>query len=153
DMLATGVVPAETSLALSLNGPLTAPVNAPTPYSARLTNTGSPAPENVVVHFTIGRDGGIDPGDFSIAYFDGSSFQPIGLVACGSQLCGTFGPGSGFPVPNGYDATTSLQVTYARSGSYSANATDDGLSLPSTTHSTASLSANALVVAPEPLLR
>ncbi len=140
DMLSTQVVQSATKLGLSLAGPQTATAGAPTiGYSARLTNTGGAVPENVLVHFVASRNGGVSAGDVTIAYYNGSGYQAIPLTVCGANLCGTFGPQpAGFPIGAGYDQTTSLQVSYAKSGVFTVAATVDGVNT-SSTYASASL--------------
>jgi uncharacterized repeat protein (TIGR01451 family) len=127
DTLSTQVVQSPAKLGLSLNGPQTASAGtAVDGYTARLTNTGGATAENVLVHFVVSRTG-IAAGDLTIQYFDGTSYQTIPLSTCAGGLCGTFGPPSGFSVGLGYDQTTQLQTTYAKSGVYTITATVDGV--------------------------
>jgi uncharacterized repeat protein (TIGR01451 family) len=129
DSLSTQVVQTAAKIGLALNGPQSATAGATTTgYTARLTNTGGATSENVLVHFVVSHTGGIAAGDITIQYNAGSSYQTIPLTACGSNLCGTFGPPTGFPVPVGYDQTTQLQTIYAKSGVFNITATVDGVS-------------------------
>lgn len=113
---------------LALNGPVAnVQATVPADYSAELTNTGSALTENVLVQFSVSRTGGIQPGDLSLQYFDGSQYQAIALSPCASGLCGTFGPPGGFAVPAGYDATTALQATFALADAFTVQALVQGV--------------------------
>ncbi len=116
-------------VALRLQGPVdNVQTGVPTNYTATLTNTGNALSENVLVHFSISRTGGIQSGDINVEYFDGSSYQTIPLTACPAGLCGTFGPPSGFPVGAGYDAVTQLRDTFFAADTFTVNATVQGVS-------------------------
>jgi uncharacterized repeat protein (TIGR01451 family) len=143
DSHSTNVVQSASRIALTLAGPLTATVATPiTGYNARILNAGGATTENSLVHFVISRSGGIGASDLLVQYFDGSAYQSIPLVLCNgnTQLCGTFGPPTGFPIGVGYDATTPLQLSFAKSGAFQVIATVDGVS--STNYATASLLVN-----------
>lgn len=143
DSHSTNVVQSASRIGLTLAGPQTANVAMPiTGYSARILNAGGATTENTLVHFVISRSGGIGASDLVVQYFDGSMYQSIPLALCNAnaQLCGTFGPPTGFPIGVGYDATTQLQLSYAKSGAYQVVATVDGLS--STNYASASLLVN-----------
>ncbi|MDR3386566.1 MAG: Ig-like domain-containing protein [Rudaea sp.] len=146
DTHSTQVVRSPADIGLNLMGPQTATAGTTVPgYSARLTNTGGAAGENVLVHFVIGRPGDIGAGDLALQYYNGSTYQTIPLSACGSNLCGTFGPQpGGFPVGVGYDVTSQLQISYVKSGVFSVNASVDGVT-SSMSYATAAL---AVTVAP-----
>ncbi len=128
--LSTQVVQSPANIGLALAGPQTAGVGAPTQgYGARLSDTGGATSENVLVDFAISRSGGIGVSDVTVQYdAGGGSYQPIPLSACGANLCGSFGPQpGGFPVGAGYDITTPLRISYARSGAFTVNANVDGV--------------------------
>lgn len=130
------------SVALTLNGPPGAVAGTATPgYSAQLSNTGTALPENVLVQFVLSRAGGLASGDVVLAYDTGSGFAAIPLGACGSNLCGSFGPpGTGFAVGAGYNSTTQLQFTSNRSGAVTLSATVQGVT------SSSSYAASAITV-------
>ena len=117
DTLSTQVVQSAAKIGIALNGPQTTTAGTVTGgYTARLTNTGGATAENVLVHFVVSSSVGIDAGDLTIQYFDGSVFQTISVSPCPGGLCGTFGPPSGFLVGVGYDQTTTLQVDVCQVG-------------------------------------
>jgi hypothetical protein len=53
-----------------------------------------------------------------MSYWDGTAFQPLPLVADGPDSVSYFGPETGFPMPAGYEATTTFQVTGNLLGSF-----------------------------------
>ncbi|MBN8726324.1 MAG: right-handed parallel beta-helix repeat-containing protein [Xanthomonadales bacterium] len=123
DALVTHAVPVAADVSLQLHGPLSGTeVGVPAAFAATLRNVGGESVGNVVVDFTLGRSGGaMATGDLAIEYFDGTDYQPLPLDTCvndATRLCGRFGPGAGFPVPAGYDATTPLRVTFATADTY-----------------------------------
>ncbi len=112
---------------LSVSGPATAQVGqATTGYATRLTNDGNAAiDENVIVRFVISGPSALEAGDVVSEYelTPGSgTFAPLTLVVCGDNLCGDFGPSTGFPVAANYDATTATRNTFAQYGAHSVNA-------------------------------
>jgi len=73
---------------------------------------------NVIVKFVIAR-AGIEAGDVTVEYFDGTIYVPLSMTDTGGTLEGEFGPVGGFPISAGYDETTLIQVTFSEGGSYS----------------------------------
>jgi uncharacterized repeat protein (TIGR01451 family) len=148
DALSVNVQPASSpNVGLNLQGPQTAQAGpTPSPYTARLTDTGGMTNENVVVDFAISRSGGIGASDLTIQYFDGATYQTIPLTLCNgnTQLCAKFGPPAGFSIGAGYDVTTQLHATYAKSGVFTINANVDGV----TSHTTYATSSLSVTVAP-----
>ncbi len=131
------------SVALTLNGPASVVAGtATTGYTAQLSNTGSALSENVLVDFVLSRPAGLNAGDVTLEYDTGSGFAAIPLFACGSNLCGSFGPpGTGFPVGAGYNSITQLRFTSLRSGAITLLANVDGVNTH-TSYATSSLTVN-----------
>lgn len=132
--LSTNVVAMPPEVSLDLQGPVSGTqTGVATAFTARIQNAGGAVPENAVVKFQISRNGGsATTGDVALEYFDGSIYQPLPLAACAgdaTKLCGTFGPGSGFPVGAAYDATTTLRATFATADTYTVQA--DVVGVPS----------------------
>ena len=79
------------------------------------------------------RDGGVAEDDLTLEWCaaeDASGcidWQPLALTLDGDALLATFGPTGGFAVPDGYDATTLIRATLARSGVYDADVTVRGV--------------------------
>ena len=127
----TTVVQSAAKIAATLAGPVTATAGVSTTgYSARVVNIGGATTENVLVHLAISRSGGIGSGDLAVQYFDGSAYQPLTLTLCNfnTQVCGTLGAPAGVVMGVGYDVTTLLRATYAKSGAFSIIASADGVS-------------------------
>lgn len=83
-------------------------------YGIRLQNTGT-ATYNVIVNFKIDAGAGMPENSIKLQYWDGSSWLdlPFTTGAWGSsEIGGTFGPLSGFPVGPGYDVTTLLRIMF-----------------------------------------
>ena len=129
DTLSTQVVLVAAKIGLALNGPQTASVGSPVGgYAPRVTNTGGPAAENVLMHFVVARNRGVGAGDATLQYFDGTTYQTIPLAVCPQGLCGTFGPQpGGFQIGPGFDQTMPLQATYAKSDMFTIAASVDGV--------------------------
>ncbi len=129
DTLSTQVVLVAAKIGLALSGPQTASVgSAVGGYAPRVTNTGGPAAENVLMHFVVARNKGIGAGDTTLQYFDGTTYQSIPLAVCPQGLCGTFGPQpGGFPIGPGFDQTMPLQAIYAKSDVFTIAASVDGV--------------------------
>ena len=85
---------------------------------------GTPNNENVIGKVTLSLPGGLVPTDVLVKYFNigTSTYDPIPLTQCGSDLCLEFGT-PGLAVPAGYSVTTLFQTTYLKSGTY--NVTTD----------------------------
>ncbi|MEZ5484730.1 MAG: MBG domain-containing protein [Lysobacteraceae bacterium] len=118
DSLSTEVVAQHAGVTLDINGPVAGvEKDVPTAYSATLSNDAADVADNVLVEFVLtrtGNGGDIGTGDVLVEYDTGGGvFAPIPLTDDGNQLTGLFGPpGTGFPLPSGYSATTDLRVTY-----------------------------------------
>lgn len=114
DVIATEVVDRHAGVSLDLDGPVAGvEKDAPTAYLARLRNSADDVADPVVVEFTVTRSGGILAGDITVEYDTGGGvFAVLPLFDDGGALVGVFGPGAGFPLPSGYDATTAFRVTY-----------------------------------------
>ena len=115
---------------INLQGPVAnVQVGVATNYSAELTNTGNALSENVLIQFSISRAAGINAGDMTLQYYNGTSYQSIPLTTCSAGLCGTFGPQpGGFPVGAAYDAVTELLATFAVADTYTVNVQLQGVS-------------------------
>jgi len=93
-----------------------------------LTASPAPAPNDasvrVLVEISYDSLGGTDeitPADVLVEYFDEGSATYLPLTASQldpSTLLLAFGPGSGFPTPAGYDATTLLRSAFLLEGEY-----------------------------------
>jgi len=56
----------------------------------------------------------------SFQYRDGDTWKDVPLTQAGGSVAGYFGPEQGFPVPAGYNATTTFRIEMAKVGSYTA---------------------------------
>ncbi len=119
----------EAELAISIDGPTPVPVVDEQFYEVRLQNTLATEPsENVIGQVIVARAAGIDVADLVVDFCADSEaagtpencadWLPLNLVEDGGELTATFGPGAGFPVPVGYDATTFFRVSFLTAGNY-----------------------------------
>ena len=78
----------------------------------RLRNTGV-ATYTVIDKFDIYASGySIPDGSIVIQYWDGDSWEPVGIYGWGTHLTGYFGPSTGFSCGPGYDATTLFRYMF-----------------------------------------
>jgi len=119
----------ESELVISIDGPTLAPVVDKQFYEVRLQNLLSTEPsENVLGQVIVDRAAGIAVGDVVVDYCADSeaagvpencaNWVPLNLVDDGGVLTATYGPGAGFPVEPGYDATTFFRVSFVTAGNY-----------------------------------
>jgi hypothetical protein len=98
--------------------------------SASTSNTGPAPAEFVVGRLVVTRVGGIGAGDLAIEYGDpteldcGAEWCPLPLTPMGSELVGSFGPGTGFPLVN---FTSQFRTRYATGGRYTVDAWVEGV--------------------------
>ena len=113
DVIATEVIAQAAGIALDVDGPVAGvEKDAPTLYTARLTNSEAAVRDAVVVEFSLMRTGGIQAGDLTVEYdLGGGNFAVIPLMDVGGALVAQFG-GAGFVLGAGYDATSTLRVTF-----------------------------------------
>ena len=102
------------TVSIAIDGPVEAPFGIAREFDVQLTNDGDDTPDNVQVHFTLNRDGGIEDGDVSLEYYDPADdeWKELPLSDDNGSVSGTFGPGEGFPLPHSYDETTEIRVTF-----------------------------------------
>ena len=105
---------------LTYNGPTAGQAEDALLSQTRLTNTGGRADGNVIVKVTLADVGGatLAPADAEFAYQLGGSFMPLPWTQAGSDLVTWFGPPTGFPLEDGYDAISSARAIFHREGSY-----------------------------------
>lgn len=91
--------------------------------SAISSASAAPNDDNVIGQFSIERLGEtLNSGDLTVSYLaPNNNYYAITLQACAAdpaQLCGDFGPGGGFPVAAGYNATSLFRTLFTLPGSY-----------------------------------
>jgi uncharacterized repeat protein (TIGR01451 family) len=95
--------------------------------TTRLRNTGGRVDGNVIVRVTLsdaassnGSPTPLAAGDVEFAYQFGDTYYTLPWAGSASDggLVTYFGPGSGFPLEDGYDATTAGRGIFHREGSY-----------------------------------
>ena len=87
-----------------------------------LTNTGGYVEAgNVIVRITLSDNGSatLAPADAEFDYQLGAGYQALPWTQSGDNLVTYFGPGSGFPLEDGHNATTAARAIFHREGSYS----------------------------------
>ena len=102
---------------ISTTGPSIVEIDEPTEYDVNLKNDGDGLPENVVVKFTITHDEQLDSSAVELGYFE-DEWRPIPLTEYNGSVAGTFGPEDGFSLPEEYDETTEIRVTFSEQGDY-----------------------------------
>ena len=102
---------------ISTTGPSIVEIDEPTEYDVNLKNDGDGVPENVVVKFTITHDEQLDSSAVELEYFE-DEWRPIPLTEYNGSVSGTFGPEDGFSLPEEYDETTEIRVTFSEQGAY-----------------------------------
>lgn len=116
------------SAAITMTLPtLDPPATSPAAYTGTITNDGPDIP-SALVHFAFAQaltagqhaDPTVKAANFTVEYQNGDTWAPVPLADDASdpahpKVVGAFGPGSGFPVPNGYNATTNFRVTVSPS--------------------------------------
>ena len=112
-----GVRLAIPNVGISTTGPSIVEIDEPAEYEVSLINDGDAVPENVVVDFTITHDEQLDSSAVELEYYE-DGWHPIPLTDYNGAVAGTFGPGDGFTLPEGYDETTEIRVTFSKQGDY-----------------------------------
>src|SRR5690606_18597540 len=129
-------------LELVASGPATATTGVEVDSSSTLANIGTaaidiaaPAPndENVIGEFQIALGAGaLAPVDLTVSYLaPDNAYHAIPLAPCvldPNQLCGSFGPGAGFPVAVGYNATSLFRTLFTLDGTYTVTSRVVGVS-------------------------
>jgi len=88
--------------------------------ATRLRNTGGRVVGNVIVRITLGDDdgGALAPADAEFAYQLGGGYATLPWTPSGGELVTWFGPGAGFELRDGHDATTAGRAIFHREGRY-----------------------------------
>ncbi len=106
--------------AISYSGPTSGQTEDALLSTSTLTNIGGRVDGNVIVRITLAdaASAALTPADADVYYQDGGNFLPLPWTQDGNNLVTFFGPGSGFPLEDGHDATNSAQGIFHRDGVY-----------------------------------
>src|SRR5690606_31841904 len=106
---------------ISYSGPLSGPAEQLLISQTRLRNQGGRSTANVIVRITLSDAGGADltAADAELFYQLGGAYQPLPVVEDGDgNLVTLYGPGAGFPLEDGHDATDAGAALFHRTGNY-----------------------------------
>ncbi len=112
---------------LVFHGPTSVDRGVPTSgFVTTLTNLDQePVEDNVRIRFEVTGSDAVAEGDVFIELetVPGSgAFIPVPMTQCYSNLCGEFGPESGFPMGPNYTVMTEFRVTFNQSGDFTLRA-------------------------------
>ncbi|MBB5207401.1 MBG domain-containing protein [Chiayiivirga flava] len=107
---------------ITYSGATSGPAEAALLSQTTLRNDGGPVDGNVIVRVTLDDAGGatLAPADAEFAYQLGGDYATLPWVDTSPDggLVTYFGPGAGFELPDGHDATTAGRGIFHRTGSY-----------------------------------
>lgn len=107
-------------VAIGYNGPTSGQAEDALASQSTLSNSGGRVDGNVIVRVTLAdaASAALDPSAATFSYQFGGDFLPLPWTQAGNDLVTYYGPASGFPLEDGYDATSSAQGVFHREGSY-----------------------------------
>jgi hypothetical protein len=106
---------------IAYNGPTSGPAEDALLSTTTLTNSGGRVVQgNVIVRITLSDTGGaaLSPTDAQFDYQNGDHYDTLPWTQSNGDLVTYFGPGTGFPLEDGHDATTAGRAIFHREGSY-----------------------------------
>jgi hypothetical protein len=102
---------------IELSGPDTVTVYEAGDFSVRVSNAGEEAlDENAEIKIAVTRTGGIEAGDMTLEYHDGTAWTGLPLAADDGKLTG--GLGEEFALLADFDETTQLRATFQTADDY-----------------------------------